>query len=84
MFKVNIKETIADPQKTLRLFIQGAFFFFLGVGIILFATKTMPPSLEQEAYALLGLFVGGLGFVTSLTAQVFMIISRIKGPRQDK
>lgn len=71
-----IKQLIEDQRKTLKLFALGALLFFIGVGIIQWADKLMEPSLEQEAYALLGLFVGGLGFCTSITAQIFLIIHR--------
>ena len=72
----HIKELINDQRKTLKLFALGALLFFIGLGIIQWADKLMAPSLEQEAYALLGLFVGGLGFLTSITAQIFLIIHR--------
>jgi hypothetical protein len=71
-----IKQLIEDQRKTLKLFALGALLFFIGIGIIQWADKLMEPSLEQEAYALLGVFVGGLGFTTSITAQIFLIIHR--------
>ncbi|MFT5691641.1 MAG: hypothetical protein ACI92E_000971 [Oceanicoccus sp.] len=73
-----IMELLDDQRKTLKLFALGALLFFIGLGIIQFGNKTLEPSLEQEIYALLGSIVGGLGFFTALTAQIFLIIFRFK------
>jgi hypothetical protein len=73
-----ITELLDDQRKTLKLFALGALLFFIGLGIIQFGNKTLEPSIEQEIYALLGSIIGGLGFFTALTAQVFLIIFRFK------
>jgi len=73
-----IKELIEDQRKILKLFALGALLFFIGIGIIQWADKLMPPSMEQEIYALLGTFVGGLGFCTAIVAQIFLIIYRFQ------
>lgn len=74
----NIKELINDQRKTFRLYALGALLFFIGLGLIQWADKLMEPSLQQESYALLGTFVGGLGFCTAMLAQIFLIIYRFR------
>ncbi|MEE8059096.1 MAG: hypothetical protein V3T17_14855 [Pseudomonadales bacterium] len=73
-----IKKLIDDQRKILRLYALGALFFFIGVGFIQSADKLMEPSLQQESYALLGMFIGGLGFFTAMLAQIFLIIFRFR------
>ena len=73
-----IKELIADQRKTLRLYALGALLFFIGVGFIQGADKLMEPSLQQETYALLGIAVGGAGFITSIFAQILLILHRFQ------
>ena len=73
-----LKQLIENQRKTLRLYALGALLFFIGIGFIQSADKLMEPSLEQEAYTLLGLLIGGSGFVIALTAQVFLIIHRFQ------
>lgn len=73
-----LKELIDDQRKTLRLYALGALLFFIGLGLIQWADQLMEPSLQQESYALLGTFIGGLGFFTAMLAQILLIIYRFK------
>ena len=73
-----IKALLDDQRKTLRLYALGALLFFIGVGFIQGADKLMQPSLQQEVYALLGVAVAGLGFVTAMIAQLLLIASRFR------
>jgi hypothetical protein len=73
-----IKQLLDDQRKILKLYALGALLFFIGLGTIQWADKLMQPSLEQEGYALLGTFIGGLGFFTAMLAQVFLIIYRLR------
>ncbi|MCP3909034.1 MAG: hypothetical protein GY712_13570 [Oceanicoccus sp.] len=73
-----LQALINNQPKILRLYALGALLFFIGIGFIQSADKLMDPSIEQEGYALLGLIVGGSGFVIALTAQVFLIIYRFQ------
>jgi len=73
-----LQAIIDDQRKTLRIYALGALLFFIGIGFIQSADKLMEPSIEQEGYALLGLMVGGSGFVIALTAQIFLIIHRFQ------
>ena len=69
---------IDNQQNILKLFAAGAVLFFIGVALIVYADRAMPPSLKQEIMALLGLGIGGLGFTTAMTGQVLLILSRFK------
>lgn len=73
-----LKQLIDDQRKILKLFALGALLFFIGLSIIQGADRIMDPSLEQETYALLGTIIGGLGFTTSITAQIFLVIYRFR------
>ncbi|MFT5579769.1 MAG: tellurite resistance protein TehA-like permease [Paraglaciecola psychrophila] len=77
-----INALINDQKKTYKLFALGALLFFIGIGIIQWAYKVLPPSLEQEAYVLLGIGVAGLGFCTSILAQLALIVFRLRKPRR--
>jgi len=77
-----INQLIDNQQKTFKLFALGALLFFIGIGIIQWADKVLQPSLEQEAYVLLGTAVAGLGFCTSIAAQLALIIFRLRRPRR--
>lgn len=73
-----LQSLIDNQRKTLRLYALGALLFFIGLGFIQSADKLMVPSIAQEGYALLGLMVGGSGFIIALTAQIFLIIHRFQ------
>ncbi len=77
-YRERFKEILEEPRKTLRFYALGALLFFIGLGIIQGADKLFQPSLEQESYALLGLFIGGLGFLLAMLAQVLLIIQRFR------
>jgi len=77
-----INALIDDQKKIFKLYALGALLFFIGIGTIQWADKVLQPSLEQEAYALLGTGVAGLGFCTSIVAQLALIIFRLRKPRR--
>ncbi len=71
-----IKELLEDQRKILRLYALGALLFFIGLGFIQWADKLIEPSLQQEVYTLVGMLIGGLGFLTAILAQCLLIIHR--------
>ena len=73
-----IKELLDDQRKTLKFYALGALLFFIGLGVIQWADKVLSPSIEQEAYALIGIIIGALGFTIAMLAQVLLIISRLQ------
>ena len=77
-----LKELLNDQRKTLKLYALGALLFFIGLGLIQWADQLIEPSIQQEAYALLGTAVGGLGFFTAIFAQILLIINRFQGMGQ--
>lgn len=78
LHRLNLKELIDDQRKTLKLYAAGAILFFVGFALIIYAQKMLPPSLDQEVCALLGLVSGGLGFGIAMLAQVLLIIGRFR------
>lgn len=60
-----------------KQFKLGAMLFFFGFVVIYLANNLYPPSARQEMIFLLGLIIGGLGFIIAMMAQVRMLISRI-------
>lgn len=71
-----LKELLQDTRKILRLYGLGALLFFIGLGTIQGADRLFEPSLQQESYALLGLLVGGTGFLIAMFAQILLIVQR--------
>ncbi|MCP4465543.1 MAG: hypothetical protein GY813_02185 [Halieaceae bacterium] len=71
-----LKAYLENTRKILRLYALGALCFFIGVGLIQWADKLLPPSLQQETMALLGLLCGGAGFIIAMTAQCLLIAQR--------
>ena len=55
----------------------GFIFFAIGLGSILFANASMPPSLKQELIVAFGLIIGGLGFFLAMKAYIRIVISRL-------
>ena len=73
-----LKEYYSAPlEETFKQFRLGAMTFFLGMVIIYISSQSMPDSLKQEIVVLIGLIVGGLGFLVAMFAQLRMLISRI-------
>lgn len=73
-----LKALLQDTRKILRLYALGALLFFVGAGLIQGADKLFAPSLQQESYVLLGLIVGGSGFLIAIGAQILLIIERFQ------
>jgi len=76
--KISFKELLDDQPQILRLYGTGAALFFVGIGFIIWADQMLAPSLDQEAIALMGTAVGGLGFITAMSAQLLLIVNRFK------
>jgi hypothetical protein len=77
-YKSLCKALIATPFEVLfRQFRLGVGLFFCGLVTIYGASQLMAPSLQQELVVLLGLVVGGIGFIIAMSAQLRMTISRI-------
>lgn len=73
-----IRELLDDTRKILKLYGFGALLFFIGLGSIVGADTLFSPSLQQEVYVLLGLIVGGCGFLIAITAQLLLIWQRFR------
>lgn len=73
-----IRELLDDTRKILKLYGCGALLFFIGLGAIQGADKLFEPSLRQEVYVLLGLLVGGSGFLIAIAAQLLLIWQRFR------
>lgn len=67
----------APLEVSFRQFRLGLSFFFCGLVIIYGASQLLEPSMQQELVVLLGLLVGGCGFVIAILAQARMMISRM-------
>ena len=74
--RVRLRELLDDTRKALKLYALGALLFFIGLGIIQGSVRLLAPSLRQESYVLLGLIVGGSGFLIAMFAQVLLILHR--------
>jgi hypothetical protein len=60
-----------------KQFRAGAIYFTVGLMTVLMANAYMAPSVAQELVVLLGLIMGGIGFIVAMSAQVRMIVARI-------
>ena len=78
----SFKNLVDDQRLALKIYAVGAVLFFVGLGFIIFADKSIPPSIQQEAIAFVGTAVGGIGFITAMSAQVLLIIGRFKNMGQ--
>lgn len=67
----------APLESSFRQFRWGFSLFFCGLVLIFGASQLLEVSLAQELVVLLGLLVGGCGFIIAMLAQVRMMISRI-------
>ncbi len=67
----------APPRVIFKRFRDGAIYFTVGLMTVLMANANMTPSLTQEIIVLLGLLLGGVGFVMAMTAQLRLLIGRI-------
>ena len=73
-----LKELLNDTRKILKLFGLGAVLFFIGIAFIQWANELLSPSLKQEIIVLIGLIVGGTGFLIAISAQCLLIVQRFK------
>lgn len=73
-----LKQHYSSPLSlSFKQFKLGAMLFFLGFVLIYMANTLYQPSLRQELFFLIGLIIGGLGFLIAMLAQVRMLISRM-------
>lgn len=73
-----VKSLLEDQRKILKLFALGALLFFIGLGFIQWADRLIAPSLQQEAYMLLGILISGSGFTLSMLGQCLLIVYRFR------
>ncbi|GAA5316237.1 MAG: hypothetical protein AseanaTS_14420 [Candidatus Pelagadaptatus aseana] len=77
-WKAALKQHYTAPmEQTFKQFRLGAMLFFLGAVILYIAFNNLQASLLQELVTLLGLIIGGIGFLIAMLAQIRMLISRI-------
>jgi hypothetical protein len=77
-FKQRVKAHFSAPlDASFKQFRWGVSLFFCGMVIVYGASQLLTPSLPQEVVVLLGLVVGGIGFVVAMLAQIRMTISRV-------
>ncbi|MCA6064275.1 hypothetical protein [Thalassolituus marinus] len=65
------------PQQNFRLFVMGAFVFFLGVATIILSNKMMLPSLRQELMVMLGLVVAVVGGAAATLGYLALSLLRL-------
>lgn len=80
--KINWKQAIihyySAPQATVFYqFRLGLGLFLCGLVAVVMANQLLLPSLKQEVLVLLGLIVGGIGFIMAMLAQTRMMIGRL-------
>lgn len=80
----SLKVYIEDQRKCMIFFTRSAFFFFIGLACIVGSNYTATPSVKQELTALLGVIVMITGFGCAITAQICMIIARLKTPKHKR
>ena len=66
-----------DERRRLKHFSLSAVTFFVGYGMIYWVNKTMPPSTEQELWALAMILLCALSFIYAIVLQLIYIASRI-------
>lgn len=71
-----LQRLIDNQWRCFLIFGVSAAVFLLGVGTIFWA-DTLTPSLRQEMYALAGMLIAGIGFITAIAMQVCLIIARL-------
>lgn len=80
-----LKQHYSAPLSiSFKQFKLGAMLFFFGFVLIYMANTLYQPSTRQEIFFLIGLVIGGLGFIIAMMAQLRMLISRILNFFQDK
>lgn len=72
-----LRERADMPQQNFRLFVMGAFVFFLGIGTIVLSNKMMLPSLRQELTVMLGLVIAVIGGITATLGYLALSLLRI-------
>jgi hypothetical protein len=81
-FLQSLNNFIDDQRLVMKFYAGGAVLFFLGLAFVIYADRSIPPSLQQEIFALLGTLIGGTGFIIAMSAQIFLIVARLKNMGQ--
>jgi len=67
----------ANTRTTLKNFGVGMGVFMVGAGMIVWADRYAPPSLEQEIATFVGTLIAGSGFLLAIYAHLILILHRI-------
>lgn len=76
-FLAFVKNMARDERRRLKHFSVSAVTFFVGYGMIYWINKTMPPSAEQELWALAMVVLCAASFLYALLLQLIYIGSKI-------
>lgn len=66
-----------DEKRRLKHFTLCAICFFVGYGMIYWINRNLPPSTQQELYALAMIVLCALSFIYAMILQLVYIASRI-------
>lgn len=66
-----------NPRRNLNWVLSGAILFFIGLGLIFYAEKNVPSSLQQELTALAGLACLSIGGILAASGYICLSILRI-------
>ena len=66
-----------NQKHNLQLLIIGAGIFFFGAGVIIWADRAMPSSVEQEVIALVGTVLSIAGVLTALLGYLGLSLFRL-------
>lgn len=78
LWRLALYKHYTAPQKTLFKALRNGFVLFaFGLATVLIANYELEASLTQEFVVLLGLIIGGLGFLLAMMAYIRIVISRI-------
>ncbi|MEH6825484.1 MAG: hypothetical protein V7629_16415 [Motiliproteus sp.] len=66
-----------DPRRNLNWVLGGAVLFFIGLGLIFYAEKQLPSSVQQELTAIVGLVCLSSGGILAASGYISLSILRI-------
>lgn len=67
-----------DPRRLFRVFCLGAILCCAGVGTVLWADASLPPSLRQELVTAAAVIAIVAGLAIALTAHIALLIHRLR------
>ncbi|MAD47241.1 MAG: hypothetical protein CMI02_08800 [Oceanospirillaceae bacterium] len=76
-FRRWISERASKDRENLRLFVVGAFIFFFGLSMIVFANQLLVASVQQEIIVLFGLVITAAGGLCAAAGYISLSIFRI-------